>query len=87
MKWGSYYGRWTTPDGRRVNPRIGKTRVRDETGGLTRSEAERGLRRLIEAETLRSRPSVEERPRTVDEVADELRDASRLRARARRTVG
>jgi integrase len=73
VKWGSYYGRWTTPDGRPVNRRIGKTRVRGETGGLTRSEAERGLRRLIEAETLRPRPSVDERPRTVDEVADELR--------------
>jgi hypothetical protein len=56
-----------------VNRRIGKTRVRGETGGFTRSEAERGLRRLIEAETLRPRPSVEERLRTVDEVADELR--------------
>jgi integrase len=33
----------------------------------------RALRRLIEAESLRPRPSVEERPRTVDEVADELR--------------
>jgi len=56
-----------------VNRRIGKTRVRGEIDGLTRSEAERGLRRLIEAETLRPPPSIEERPRTVDEVADELR--------------
>ena len=24
VKWGSYYGRWTTPDGRRVNRRVGK---------------------------------------------------------------
>jgi hypothetical protein len=67
------YGRWTTPDGRRVNRRIGKVRARGESDGLTRSQAERGLRRLIEAEALRPRPSAEERPRTVDEVADELR--------------
>jgi integrase len=73
VKWGSFYGRWTTSDGRRVNRRIGKVRVRGESDGLTRAQAERGLRRLIEAESLRPRPSVEERPRTVDEVADELR--------------
>ena len=73
VKWGAFYGRWTTPDGRRVNRRIGKVRARGESDGLTRSQAERGLRRLIEAETLRPRASVEERPRTVDEVADELR--------------
>jgi hypothetical protein len=73
VKWGSFYGRWTTPDGRRVNRRIGKVRVRGESDGFTRAQAERGLRRLIEPESLRRRPSVEERPRTVDEVADELR--------------
>ena len=74
VKWGSYYGRWLAPDGRRVNRRIGKVRVRGKAGGLTRAEAERGLRRLIEAESLRPPPPVEERPRTVDEVADELRE-------------
>jgi integrase len=73
VKWGSFYGRWTTPDGRRVNRRIGKVRARGESDGLTRSQAERGLRRLIETEVLRPRPSVEARPPTVDEVADELR--------------
>ncbi len=59
MKWVSFYGGWTTPDGRRVNRRIGKVRARGEAGGLTRTEAERGLRQLIEAERLRphrSRP-------------------------------
>ena len=73
IKWGSFYGRWTTPDGRRVNRKIGKVRARGETDGLTRTEAERGLRRLIEVESLRPPLSLEERPRTVDEVADELR--------------
>ncbi len=74
VKWGSYYGRWLAPDGRRVNRRIGKVRVRGKARGLTRAEAERGLRRLIEAESLRPPPPVEERPRTVDELADELRE-------------
>jgi hypothetical protein len=74
IKWGSYYGRWTTPDGRRVNRKIGKVRVRGDAGGLTRREAEGGLRRLIEAESLRRVSPIDERPRTVDDVADELRD-------------
>ncbi len=73
VKWGSFYGRWTAPDGRRANRRIGKVRARGEPDGLTRTEAERGLRRLIEVESLRPPLSLEERPRTVDEVADELR--------------
>ncbi len=73
MKWGAYYGRWTTPDGRRVNRRIGKIRVRGESDGLTRTEAERGLRRLIEAEARRPPRAPEQRAPTVDEVADELR--------------
>ena len=42
VKWGAYYGRWTSPDGRRVNRRIGKIRARGESDGLTRTEAERG---------------------------------------------
>ena len=74
VKWGSYYGRWLAPDGRRMNRRIGKVRVRGERDGLTRSEAERGLRRLIEVESMRPPPSIDERPRTVDDVADELRE-------------
>ena len=74
VKWGSYYGRWTTPDGRRVNRRIGKVRMRGEKDGITRAEAERGLRRLIETESLRPAPPIDERPRTVDDVAGELRE-------------
>jgi hypothetical protein len=73
VKWGAYYGRWTSPDGRRVNRRIGKVRARGESDGLTRTEAERGLRRLIEAEARRPPRAPEQRRPTVDEVADELR--------------
>ena len=74
VKWGSYYGRWTTPDGRSVKRRIGAVRTRGEGDGMTRAQAERGLRRLIEVESLRPAPSIQERPRTVDQVADELRE-------------
>ena len=28
MKWGAYYGRWRTLDGRYVNRRLGKVRTR-----------------------------------------------------------
>ena len=41
---------------------------------LTRVQAERALRRLVEAESVRPAESVAERPRTVNEVADELRE-------------
>jgi hypothetical protein len=50
VKWGSYYGRWRGVDGRFVNKKIGKVRKRGEKDGITRAEAERGLRRLVEAE-------------------------------------
>ena len=74
IKWGSYYGRWLAPDGRRMNRKVGQARVRGEKDELTRSEAERALRRLIEVESLRPPPTIDERPRTVDDVADELRE-------------
>jgi hypothetical protein len=39
VKWGAYYVRWRTPDGRHHNRRVGKVRVRGESDGLTRKEA------------------------------------------------
>jgi hypothetical protein len=50
VKHGSYYGRWRGVDGRLVNKKIGKVRQRGESDGITRADAERGLRRLVEAE-------------------------------------
>jgi hypothetical protein len=73
-KWGSYYGRWRTVDGRYVNRRLGNMRARGEKEGLSRREAERVLRRLIEAQSLRPAPTPDEQPRTVDEAADALRE-------------
>jgi integrase len=73
VKHGSYYGRWRGLDGRLVNKRIGKVRTRGQKDGITRADAERGLRRLVEAETRQPAPTPSERSPTVDGVADELR--------------
>jgi hypothetical protein len=71
VKYGSYYGRWRTPAGRYVNRRLGKVRGRGEKDGLSRREADRLLRRLMEAD--QGRPQPEAQARTVDAVADVLR--------------
>jgi len=73
VKHGSYYGRWRGVDGRLVNKRIGKVRTRGEKDGITRADAERGLRRLVEAERRQPASAPSERSPTVDDVADELR--------------
>jgi len=74
VKSGAYYARWRAPDGRYFNRRLGKVRARGEIEGLTRKEAERAIRRLMELESVRPRPTTEEPSRTVDDVADELRE-------------
>jgi hypothetical protein len=43
-KWGAYYGRWRTPDGQRVNRRVGVKRTRGGSDGLTRAQAEQAMR-------------------------------------------
>jgi hypothetical protein len=82
IKWSSYYGRFRTPDGRRVNRRIGSARRRGSSDGLTKSQAEAALRRLIEAESNRTPVTADARPRTVDEVIDLLRDRLALQGAA-----
>jgi integrase len=74
VKYGAYYLRWRTPGGRYLNRRIGKVRVRGESDGLTRAQAERAARKLMEAENSRPAPAAAEKPRTVNEVADALRE-------------
>jgi hypothetical protein len=74
IKSGSYYGRWRTPDGRYLNRRVGKARRRGEKDGLTKAEAERGLRRLIEKENLRPRPPGHQPLPTVDDAVDQFRE-------------
>jgi integrase len=72
-KWGSYYGRWRTSDGRLLNRKIGKVRSVGERDGLTRTQAERGFRRIQEEEEQTPRPRHDAEVPSVDTVADSLR--------------
>jgi integrase len=74
IKSGAYYVRWRASNGRYLNRRVGKVRSRGASDGLTRAQAERAARGIIEADSLRRPVEERHRPRTVDEVADELRD-------------
>src|SRR5215207_8390012 len=73
-KWGSYYGRSRTPDGRRVNRKIGPIRTKGGSDGLTRAQAEQAFRRVQSEEAARKpvEPVVE--ILTVDQVVDRLRE-------------
>ena len=77
-KWGSYYGRWRTLDGRFLNRRVGPVRTPGESDGLTRSQAEREFRRIQDAEERRPRPVRGAVVPTVDEIVDSLRQKLRL---------
>jgi hypothetical protein len=69
-KWGAYYGRWRAPDGRRFNRRLGVVRERGSAEGLTRRDAERVLRKLIEAKGA-ARPAPADEPReTLDDAVN-----------------
>jgi hypothetical protein len=46
IEFGSYYGRWRTADGRKLNRKVGKARVKGTSEGLTRAEAERRFRKM-----------------------------------------
>jgi len=73
-KWGAYYGRWRTPDGQRVNRRLGVKRTRGGSDGLTRAQAEQAMRRLQAEDAARRpiEPVVE--IVTVDQAAERLRE-------------
>src|ERR1035441_3817035 len=72
-KWGSYYGRWRTSDGRLLNRKIGKVRSVGERDGLTRTPGERGFRRILEEEEQTPRPRHDAEVPSADTVADSLR--------------
>ncbi len=75
-KWGAYYARWRTPDGRRLNRRLGPKRTPGGADGLTRSQAEQAFRRIQAAEAA-ARPSERDAvPEivTVDQATELLRD-------------
>jgi integrase len=82
-KWGSYYGRWRTSDGRLLNRKVGKVRSVGERDGLTRTQAEREFRRLQEREEQTPRPRHDAEIPTVDAVADSLRQKLTLRGARR----
>jgi integrase len=74
IKSGAYYVRWRAPDGRRLNRRVGTVRLKGETVGLTRAQAERESRRLVdELSQTPLAPKSDEPAPTVDEVANEVR--------------
>jgi hypothetical protein len=70
---GTYYGRWRTIDGRRLNRRIGLVRADGQADGLTKAAAERAFRKLQDVEDHRPPPIAPEVRRTVDDAANELR--------------
>jgi hypothetical protein len=74
VKSGAYYVRWRASDGRQLNRRVGAVRTRGASDGLTRAQAERAARRLIEAQAAHRPSEPTRRSPTVDEVAGELRD-------------
>ena len=76
-KHGSYYGRWRTSDGRKLNRKVGPVRAPGSAQGLTRPKAERAFRAMQEAEELR--PS---RRRGVESVTVGAAAASLQRAKA-----
>ena len=73
-KSGAYYGRWRTPDGRRLNRRIGAVRTAGGNDGLTRGQAERVFRKLQAEEATKSRLRARREALTVDDVADAFRE-------------
>ena len=77
-KWGSYYGRWRTLDGRFVNRLVGPVRTPGGKDGLTRSQAERAFRRLQEAEEHTPRPVRGASAPSLDDVIDSLRQKLRV---------
>ena len=64
----TWYGRWYSADGRRINRSLGPKRKPGSREGLTQSQAERELQRRVESEQPRpTRPDV-----TVEDTAERL---------------
>ena len=77
-KHGSYYGRWRTSDGRKLNRKLGAIRSAGASGGLTRSQAERAFRQLQDAEERSPSRRHDAAKVTVAAAADSLRQAKAL---------
>jgi len=72
-KHGSYYGRWRTSDGRKLNRKLGAVRRPGESAGLTRTQAERRLRQIQDEEERRPRRPITDSHLTIVDAADSLR--------------
>lgn len=77
-KHGSYYGRWRTSDGRRLNRKIGRVRSPGTSDGLTRAQAERAFRLLQDAEERSPSRRHQSEATTVVAAAESLRRAKAL---------
>lgn len=74
VKSGSYYGRWRTSDGRKLNRKVGLMRVTGTSDGLTRTQAERRFVEIQQEEEISPRPIVEVKPMTVEDASVVLRN-------------
>lgn len=72
-KHGSWYGRWRTAEGRRLNRRVGPIRQSGTSDGLTRSMAEREFRRMQLAEEQAAQVARPRERRTVAQASESLR--------------
>lgn len=77
-KHGSYYGRWRTSDGRKLNRKLGPTRAAGSSDGLTRSQAERAFRKLQDEEERSPLRRRDVAAMTVTAAAESLRQAKAL---------
>ena len=77
-KHGSYYARWRTSDGRKLNRKVGPVRPPGTSDGLTRSQAERMFRKMQEVEEKRPSRRRGVEPITVSAAVSSLRRAKAL---------
>ena len=77
-KHGSYYGRWRTSDGRKLNRKVGPIRSPGSSDGLTRAKAERAFRKMQEAEERQPSRRRDVEPVTVSVAAASLHHAKSL---------
>ena len=58
IKWGNYYGRWYAATGGRTNRKLGPVRRPGTATGLTRAQAEKRLRAVMDERELRTDPEL-----------------------------
>jgi integrase len=71
-KHGAWYGRWRTPDGRKLNRKVGPMKPTGGGPGLTRPQAERKFVELQQEEEILPRRRHDEPPFTVEAACEAL---------------